>query len=97
MRGTIQPGRGIFSAVDVSSRLDFARIRVHEARAAYERAMDDAVKTCRDWGERGLPSPDGIEAYRNALRRERAAAEAYTDALLDLNILILESKSAQAP
>jgi hypothetical protein len=68
------------------------RLRVALLREEYRRAVVSAELACAELLARGLPQPDGSQAYRNALIAERTALTAYTEAVGDLNSLILESK-----
>jgi hypothetical protein len=64
-----------------------ARTRVLVLRAAYTEAIAKVEAGRQELRDVELPFPDGQHNYRNALIAERAALEAYANAVRDLEAL----------
>jgi len=89
------PGVALFcrDVVDDSRLIDRQRSRVALLKDEYRWAVTAAELAGAELCARGLPDPDGSQAYRNALITERAELTAYPAAVADLNALILNRKS----
>jgi hypothetical protein len=62
---------------------------VAELKVAYQQAVAHAESVGEQLHAGELPEPDGTLEYRNALKAERAALNAYQRAMLDLAEVVL--------
>ena len=81
---------------DAESRAEMEeryRLRMEAARAVYAEAKSAVQDARAELHARGLPSPDGSQAYRNALAAENFTRRAYMKALKEFTDLVIGGKS----
>jgi hypothetical protein len=70
----------------------WAQTRLADAREAHRKAVEAAESASQEFNDGSLPSPDGSLAFRNALVAERLALKEYMDAVIELNVVLLQRK-----